>query len=179
MSEYIGRLQETIASLIRDLSQEELAYQCQGKWGIAEVLEHLYLTYTGTIKGCERCLAAKKPLATPQNLKQRMSAFAVTTVGYYPSGVKSPSTVRPKGVPCEEVVASITQQIASMDAWISRCEDCYGKQTKLMDHPIMGALNADQWRKFHWVHGMHHIKQISQLRKEFAADRKSPQSMGA
>ena len=179
MSEYIPRLQEAIASLLRDLSPEELAYQCQGKWSIAEVLEHLYLTYTGTIKGCERCLAAKKPMATPQNLKQKFRAFAVTTVGYYPSGVKSPSTVRPKGVPCEQVLGNIAQQITAMDEWISRCEDSYGKQTKLMDHPIMGALNAAQWRKFHWVHGMHHIRQISQLRKEFAADRKSPQSLGA
>ena len=34
------------------------------KWCAAEVLEHLYLTYTGTIKGFARVMEAGKPLAS-------------------------------------------------------------------------------------------------------------------
>jgi hypothetical protein len=178
MSEYISRLQEAIASLLRDLSPDELAYRAEGKWSVGEVLEHLYLTYTGTIKGCERCLAAKKPLTTPRTLMQRCKAFTVLAVGYYPTGVTSPKTVRPKGIPCEQFLGGITQQITSMDEWITRCEDYYGVRTRLMDHPIMGALTGPQWRKFHWVHGMHHVRQISQLRNAFAA-KQSPHNLGA
>ncbi|MGZ4836286.1 MAG: DUF1569 domain-containing protein [Terriglobales bacterium] len=29
-----------------------------------------------------------------------------------------------------------------------------------MDHPFLGPLTADEWRKFHWVHGRHHTRQI-------------------
>jgi hypothetical protein len=29
-----------------------------------------------------------------------------------------------------------------------------------MDHLILGPLTAGQWRKFHWVHGQHHARQI-------------------
>ncbi len=30
---------------------------------------------------------------------------------------------------------------------------------------VLGPLNIDQWRKFHLVHGEHHLKQIAAIRK--------------
>ena len=33
--------------------------------------------------------------------------------------------------------------------------------------PFLGPLSIDQWRKFHLVHGLHHVKQIRRLRSEF------------
>jgi len=29
-----------------------------------------------------------------------------------------------------------------------------------MDHLFLGPLTANEWRKFHWVHGRHHARQI-------------------
>jgi len=29
---------------------------------------------------------------------------------------------------------------------------------------VLGPLTASQWRKFHWIHGRHHVKQISERR---------------
>ena len=60
MSEYIPRLQEAITTAIRAMGREEMLRQSEGKWSIAQVLEHLYLTYTGTAKGCERALSFTK-----------------------------------------------------------------------------------------------------------------------
>ncbi|MGZ7099671.1 MAG: DUF1569 domain-containing protein [Candidatus Angelobacter sp.] len=34
-----------------------------------------------------------------------------------------------------------------------------------MDHPVLGPLTAAEWRKFHLVHGLHHVKQIRSLRE--------------
>jgi hypothetical protein len=34
-----------------------------------------------------------------------------------------------------------------------------------LDHPILGPLTGGQWRKFHLVHGLHHVKQIRRLRE--------------
>jgi hypothetical protein len=34
-----------------------------------------------------------------------------------------------------------------------------------LDHPFIGPLTADQWRKFHWVHGRHHIRQMQDRMK--------------
>jgi Protein of unknown function (DUF1569) len=47
-----------------------------------------------------------------------------------------------------------------MDTAIAKAEKKYGSQTPLVDHPILGPLRAAQWRKFHWVHGKHHLKQL-------------------
>jgi hypothetical protein len=47
MDRRLKRLQEEIASAIAGLSPEQLSLHPVGKWCTGEVLEHLYLTYTG------------------------------------------------------------------------------------------------------------------------------------
>jgi hypothetical protein len=157
MDLYLERLQQAIATATRGMTSEELTRHPEGhpegQWSAAEVLEHLYLTYTGTLKGFERCLKAGKPLASAPTLKQRVSAAVVTEIGYFPKGRKSPETARPKGIPAEKVIADIGPQIAAMDRLIAQCEAQYGARSKVLDHPILGPLTARQWRKFHWVHG--------------------------
>jgi hypothetical protein len=50
----LRRLQDEIAAIIDGLTAEQLSRHPPGKWCASEVLEHLYLTYTGTVKGFER-----------------------------------------------------------------------------------------------------------------------------
>jgi hypothetical protein len=47
-----------------------------------------------------------------------------------------------------------------METGFNDCECRFGSATKILDHPILGPLTAEQWRKFHWVHGRHHARQI-------------------
>ena len=168
MDSYLEQLQQAIASATRGISSEELKRrpegQPRGKWCVAEVLEHLYLTYTGTIKGCERCLQEGKPLASPINLKQRARITLVIGFSYFPKGRKAPERARPKGMSPDEVTADIGSKIASMGELLAQCEARHGARTRVLDHPILGPLTAGQWRKFHWVHGRHHVKQILKLR---------------
>ncbi len=164
MDSYLECLQQAIAGATSDMSREQLTRKMNGKWSAAEVLEHLYLTYTGTQKAFERCLKAGKPLAGIPTFKQRVAATAVTEFGYFPKGRKSPDPVLPKGMSAEEVVAIIGPQIAAMDKAIAQCEERYGSGIKVLDHPILGPLTARQWRKFHLAHGRHHVKQILRRR---------------
>ncbi len=55
MDSYLESLQQAIASATRGITAGELRRHPEGKWCAAEVLEHLFLTYTGTVKGCEKC----------------------------------------------------------------------------------------------------------------------------
>jgi Protein of unknown function (DUF1569) len=167
MDPYLERLQEAIKSATAGMSAEDLKRHPEGKWSTAEVLEHLYLSYTGTVKGCERCLEVGKPLATISTWRQRVATAVVVGMGYLPSGRQAPSQTRPRGTPAEKVVAEIGSQVESMDEWIGRCEERYGKATKIFDHPVLGPLTGQQWRKFHLVHGQHHVKQILRLRQTF------------
>jgi uncharacterized protein DUF1569 len=166
MDSYLRRLQEAIASATHGMSADDLARHPEGKWSAAQVLEHLYITYVGTAKALERCLREGKPLVRALTLKDRMKIFAVTTLMHLPEGRKAPERTLPRGLPVDEVISSVAPQIATMDGLISQFEARFGKRTRLLDHPILGPLTARQWRKFHWVHGRHHVKQIWKLREK-------------
>ncbi len=110
MDSYLEQLQQAIASATHGISSEELRRHpdghLKGKWSAAEVLEHLYLTYTGTVKGLERVLQTGKPLASPITLKQRVRITLVIKLSYFPKGRKAPERATPKGMSPDEVVAS-------------------------------------------------------------------------
>ena len=160
----LQRLQNEIASAVAGLTSEQLSRHPPGKWSVAEVLEHLYLTYTGTVKGFERVAETGKPLATIQSWAQLGRTLVVVGFGHLPSGREAPPVARPRGVPPEKVLAEIGPKIAEMDDVVARCEQKFGPRRKLLDHPILGPLTAAQWRKFHLVHGLHHVKQIRRLK---------------
>jgi hypothetical protein len=158
------KLQQQIGSATAGLSAEQLCWHPPGKWSAAEVLEHLYLTYTGTIKGLERVVAAGKPIITAASWHQRGRRFVVLGLGYLPSGREAPAFARPRGVAAEKVLAEVDLKIAEMDAMLGLCEESFGPGA-LLDHPILGPLNGAGWRRFHLVHGLHHVKQIRRLRE--------------
>lgn len=93
----LAKLQRELATSIAELSPEQLAHGLPGKWSTAEILEHLYLTYTGTVKGFGRVLAEGRSLALKANWRQRGRALVVVGFGYMPTGRKSPAA--PAG-PC-------------------------------------------------------------------------------
>jgi hypothetical protein len=168
---HLEELRQEIASVIASLSAEQLMLHAPGKWCVAEILEHLYLTYTGTTKGFNRVLEADKSLATPPTWKHRGQALVVVGFGYLPEGRQSPPAARPRGIPLEEVATGIGPKIVEMDEVMNRCATKFGSRTKLLDHPILGPFSIRQWRKFHLLHGRHHIKQIQRLRQGFGAVR--------
>ena len=50
--------------------------------------------------------------------------------------------------------------LVAMDATLADAEKCFGSRTRLLHHPVLGPLAAQEWRRFHQVHGRHHLKQI-------------------
>jgi hypothetical protein len=166
----LQELQQALDSAVEGMTEAQWMWHPAEKWCAAEVLEHLYLTYTGTIKGFERVLQAEKPMATRASLKNRLQTGLVLGFNYLPTGRKSPPNAAPKGLPAEKVRGEFAVKIAAMDQIISQCEERFGRRTKLLDHPILGPLTGPQWKKFHVVHGRHHEKQLRQLREaQFAS----------
>lgn len=163
MNQNLRQLQSEVAAAIANLSAGDWARHPLGKWTAAEIVEHLYLTYTGTIKGFDRMLESGGPHTTPASLRQRVGKLLVLGFGYLPPGREAPKMSRPKGLPQEKVLAEIAPKIAEMDEFIANCEQKFGAGTKLLDHVILGPLTGAQWRKFHLVHGRHHLKQIRRL----------------
>jgi DinB superfamily len=166
MNPYFRRLQDAIESATRNMSVAELSQRpAEGKWSSAEILEHLNLTYIGTVKNLERSLTAGRPLGGAPTLKRRVINSLVLGFGYLPTGRKSPEAAKPKGMHAENILAEINSWIAQLDDVIQKCENKFGKRCFVADHPILGPFTMQQWRKFHWVHGRHHVKQIERMRK--------------
>ena len=56
MDPRLETLRENLESAMQGMTSEQMSWHLPGKWSASEVLEHLYLTYTGTIKGFERVI---------------------------------------------------------------------------------------------------------------------------
>ena len=165
MHKTIATLAAEIGAATAGATERELTFHpAEGKWCAAQVLEHLQRTYTGTTKGLQRVLADGKPKITPIAPKKRVLQFMVITASWFPEGRKSPKGAEPTGdVVVMDMPRTIQEKLAEMDGLLYRCQEKFGSG-KILDHPILGALTVDQWRKFHLVHGRHHVKQVRERR---------------
>ena len=133
MDSYLEQLQQAIASATHGISSEELRRHpdghLKGKWSAAEVLEHLYLTYTGTVKGLERVLQTGKPLASPITLKQRVRITLVIKLSYFPKGRKAPERA---------TLAICNWKLSDLPKWLT--PDVYLKQIQ----PALASVATSQ-----------------------------------
>jgi hypothetical protein len=146
------------------MSLDDLRRHPDGKWSASEILEHLAKAFANTARGLERCLENGRPIATRPALKQRIATMVVVAFGHFPSGREAPERTRPKGIPPDESLKSVREGLVRMDQALAQCDTRFGRRVAILDHPILGALTVQQWRKFHWVHTRHHMKQIARLR---------------
>ena len=176
MDVYLQRVCEAIASATAGMSEEHFQWHPEGKWSAALIVEHLWLTYRATTIALDRCLEVGKTATTTPTLSMRMYAFVVLKLEHLPAGRPAPPGTIPKGAPLEMVMARIPGDIAAMDEAIRRCEERFGNCEKLADNPVLGPLTAAQWRKFHWLHGQHHTRQIERLKQNMLRANPAPGS---
>jgi len=160
MKSHLERLRRELEAVTGNLTKTTMGQAPAGKWNSAQILEHLYLTYKNTNKGIAKRLETGAPKATTPTMKHRLGTMMVVGLGRLPGGWKAPERAVPQGMPTEDVLSVIFAEIEQMDSGLQECERRFGAKTKFMDHPFLGPLTANQWRKFHWVHGRHHARQI-------------------
>jgi hypothetical protein len=146
MNSQLQRLRKELESALAVATPAQLANTPEGKWSPALVLEHLWLIYKNTNKGIAKCLEKGMPLATAATLSHRVRTFVVVGLQYLPGGAKAPERATPRGEPASEVLSSVFPEIQQMDTGFAECERRFGSATKILDHPFLGPLTADQWR---------------------------------
>jgi hypothetical protein len=161
MDSYLQCLQRELESATAGATPASLQQAPAGKWNAAQILEHLFLTYKNTNRGIAKCLESGVPLVTRPTFRHRIGRLLVVGLGYLPSR-KAPERVTPRGMDAQEVRQAIAPEIRKMESGLHDCETRFGPETKIMDHLFLGPLTAAEWRKFHWVHGRHHARQIRQ-----------------
>lgn len=160
MDSYLDRLQRELRNALAGASPAGMEASAAGKWSPSQILEHLFLTYRGTHKGLSKCLESGASLATAGTFRNSVRSFIVCNLGYFPGGRTAPERATPRGMPPTEVLGGIFVAIEQMDRALAECEKKFGVDKKLLDHPVLGPFSVRQWRKFHWVHGRHHLGQI-------------------
>lgn len=165
MHAYLQRASTAIHDAVDGMSDTQMLLHPEDKWCAAEIVEHLSLAYAGSAKLMSRCLSEGKPLATGQSLKQKVGTLLVSTFLFIPEGRKAPAHILPKGVDARTAVTQIFANLKQLDEVLLQCESTFGSNIKIADNPVLGALRADDWRKFHLAHTLHHLKQIERIKQ--------------
>ena len=80
--------------------------------------------------------------------------------GYFPR-VQSPEGAQPKGsIAAENARERTREALGTLDQTLFRAIERFGERVPLFDHPYLGGMSAHQWKKFHWRHTVHHMRQV-------------------
>jgi hypothetical protein len=141
-------------------SADALSHAPEGKWSPMQVLEHLVLTYTATTKGLLRAMEAGRPQRAERTISHRLKSLYVLGLGRFPSGMEAPKHTVPRDGLGDDPLRRFNDALVAMDASLADAERRFGHRTRVLVHPVLGPLTAQQWRRFHLVHARHHFKQI-------------------
>lgn len=168
MDAVLDRLRKEIEETTRDLCGSDWGRAPEGRWNSAQIMEHLGRTYGTTAKMMELSMAAGGASTQLRRAKLRelVARALIVQLGIFPSGAKSPAQVEPKGDAGPVALERALSNLKRMDAAIAAAEQHWGSRVPIATHLVLGPLKASQWRKFHYLHGHHHLQQI---RKRLAA----------
>ena len=144
------------------LPPEVLGRPVPGKWSGADILEHLTLAFSANAAAFDKALASGTLKARPPKIWQRLLAALVIGLGYFPK-VETPEATRPqRTIPPERSVAAFRDALLALDTAMARVGQRFGDDVPAANHPYFAGLSVRQWRKFHWRHAVHHMRQLKE-----------------
>jgi hypothetical protein len=175
MDPVLHRLEAELSRPLRELTGPQTQYFPQHdsqRWNICQIVQHLLLSYASTVSSFEERLAKGRPTrsrATPSQLFARFFVFGtgVIPVRRQAPEITLPPAQAPQPPPTGDVlISSISAGLAKMDKVLDSAEG-YFHSSPCLSHFAFGPLSIPQWRRFHLVHGRHHIRQIRAIRREY------------
>ena len=164
MDPYLMAARQAIDAAVGALPLETIARRPPepGRWSIAQILEHLTLAFRANAAAFEKALASGELRARRAVLKQRLGRMMVVDLGYFPRA-RAPEMTTPSGsIPAETSVAAIREALDTLDGVLSRVAARFGDDVLVANHPYFAGMTVRQWRKFHWRHAVHHMRQVRQ-----------------
>ncbi len=164
-------LERTASQIAREVHSldEEAAQKHPGghahEWSAQQVIEHLILSYRHTSQVLEaRMKKGRLSHKQDRTCLQWSLQLMILTFGALPRGVPT----LPETTPAADGFAAmdgrqlgelLRRETEAMDSALDRARRKYGME-KVAVHPWLGPLRVDQWRRFHSVHGSHHVAQL-------------------
>jgi hypothetical protein len=143
------------------LHPNEMTY----KWSAQQVVEHLVLGYRLTSGALEtRLNKGRLSRNQKRTYLQWTLQLMVLSFGRLPRGVPAleetmPVAGRFAAMDGQQLGDLVRREISTMDSVFDACRRKFGME-RVAVHPFLGPLRVDQWRRFHVVHGMHHLTQL-------------------
>jgi hypothetical protein len=171
MHAVLERAVSQIANEVRVLDAQSAQLHPRGlphKWNAQQVVEHLVLSYRLTSAALEARLN-KGRVARNQTRTHLQWALQlmILSFGAFPRGVPAlDETVPVKGrfaaMDGRQLSDLFLQEAEAMDTLLDTCRRRFGID-RVGEHPWLGPLRVDQWRRFHVVHGLHHVVQLRSI----------------
>jgi Protein of unknown function (DUF1569) len=161
MDGWLDRLRREIEHTTRGLGDSDWNRAPEGRWNSAQIVEHLGRSYGATAKKLELDLGAGgAPQVRPAKLSEWPARILVLQLGIFPCGRKSPAFAVPEGDAGAVALAQALSGLERMEVAIAAAEQRWGSEQAIAMHFVFGPLSAEQWRKFHYLHGHHHVLQM-------------------
>ena len=176
MHAVLERVVSQIASEVRHLDADAAQLHPRGlayKWSAQEVIEHLVLSCRLTTSALEtRVNKGRISRHQKRTYLQWSLQFMILTFGTLPRGVPAleetmPTPGRFPAMSGRQLSDLLRQEIDAMDTVLDACRRRFGME-RLGTHPWLGPLRVDQWRRFHVVHGLHHVLQLRSVVEQVA-----------
>jgi hypothetical protein len=168
MHAVLEQVASQFASAVLSLDAETTQLHPNGldhKWSAQQVVEHLVLGYRLTSKALEIRLNKGRLSRNQQRTYLQWSLqLMILTFGRLPQGVPAldetvPVAGRFPAMDGQQLGDLLRREIDAMDKLFDACRRKFGME-RVAVHPFLGPLRVDQWRRFHVVHGLHHLTQL-------------------
>ncbi len=169
----LQRLETEVTNALRGLdarNTQATPIGYPGKWSIQQIVEHLINTYRSSVPALEARVDKRSATRAKPSLRQLLGQFMITRLGRFPNGRVAPAAVAPT-LPLtvqsgDELAQRVSAELQRLDAVTARGEHFFGDR-RAVAHIVLGPLSMQQWRRFHLVHGLHHLKQIRGIRRDY------------
>ena len=155
----LSSLESIVLDPLQDISAADWTTAPEGKWSIAQIVEHLAIAFDLVATGFAELseIEASEREATPA---QSVLRHTLLGSGELPKGMRAPDISHPSDDPDPELVVArfrmgIEQTRELVEDWPEERQ-----VSTFLRHPVLGDLNLPEWVRFHYVHCTLHARQI-------------------
>jgi hypothetical protein len=137
-------------------------------WSAQQIIEHLVLSYRVTNVALQsRVNKGRLSRRRKRTWLQWSLQLMILTFGDMPKGVPATEETTPVAdgfavLDGRQLAALLRKEISLMDTLLNQCRRTFGME-RVASHSLLGPLRVDQWRRFHVVHGYHHLEQLQSI----------------
>lgn len=159
VTRHLDRLEPMVLHPVRGLPEEHWHRAPDGKWTIAQILEHLAVS-VDVVATMFLEIEDDVPMQRHSKPHQAVLRHLMLGAGQVPGGLKSPVSVVPSPRPDPELVRAEFRMGVEMLRELVEDWPEERQAGTFVAHPLLGDLNLPEWVRFHYLHCRHHGGQI-------------------